>query len=254
MAMLNRVGVGIHYQITGQKTSKVPVLLSHGMAATTAMWEPNLAALAAERQIITWDIRGHGQSDSPDDQALYTEANCVEDMAALLDSQGIARAVIGGLSLGGYLSLAFNLAFPGRVTALMLFDTGPGYRRDEPRQQWNDNVDATAKRMDELGFGALSAGAEVAGAKHRDISGLIRAQRGIMKQFDGRVIESLPTISVPALVLVGAKDQPFLAAADYMAQRIPNAKKVVIEDAGHASNIDQPEAFNRAVLEFLDGI
>src|SRR5271170_3767100 len=141
MTMLNRAGVGIYYEVTGPKTGKAPVLLTHGNTATTAMWEPNLAALAAERQIITWDIRGHGQSDSPDDQAEYTEANSVQDMAALLDSQGADRAVIGGLSLGGYLSLAFNLAFPGRVTALMLFDTGPGYRRDEPRQQWNNNVD-----------------------------------------------------------------------------------------------------------------
>jgi pimeloyl-ACP methyl ester carboxylesterase len=254
MAMLDRAGVSIHYEVTGPKTGKTPVLLSHGMTATTAMWEPNLAALAAERQVITWDIRGHGQSDSPDDQALYTEAASVADMAAVLDTQGTGRAVIGGLSLGGYLSLAFNLAHPERVAALMLFDTGPGYRRDEPRQQWNDNVAATAKRMEELGTGALSGSAEVTAAQHRGISGLIKAQRGIMPQYDGRVIESLPTISVPALVLVGADDQPFLAAADYMAQRIPNARKVVLEDAGHASNIHQPEAFNRAVLEFLDSI
>jgi pimeloyl-ACP methyl ester carboxylesterase len=219
------------------------------------MWEPNLPALAAaERQIITWDIRGHGQSGSPDDQALYTEAASVADMAAILDTQGIERAVIGGLSLGGYLSLAFNLARPERVAALMLFDTGPGYRRDEPRQQWNDNVAATAKRMEELGMDALSGSAEVTAAQHRGISGLIRAQRGIMPQYDGRVIESLPTITVPTLVLVGANDQPFLAAADYMAQRISNARKVVLDDAGHASNIHQPEAFNRAVLDFLDGI
>jgi pimeloyl-ACP methyl ester carboxylesterase len=136
----------------------------------------------------------------------------------------------------------------------MLFDTGPGYRRDEPRQQWNDNVAATAKRMEELGMDALSGSAEVTAAQHRGISGLIRAQRGIMPQYDGRVIESLPTITVPTLVLVGANDQPFLAAADYMARRIPNARKVVLDDAGHASNIHQPEAFNRAVLDFLDGI
>jgi pimeloyl-ACP methyl ester carboxylesterase len=75
-----------------------------------------------------------------------------------------------------------------------------------------------------------------------------------MPQYDGRVIESLPTITVPTLVLVGANDQPFLAAADYMAQRIPNARKVVLDDAGHASNIHQPEAFNRAVLDFLASI
>jgi pimeloyl-ACP methyl ester carboxylesterase len=254
MAMLNRGGVGIHYEVTGTQAGQTPVLLSHGMTATTAMWEPNLPALAAGRQIITWDIRGHGQSDSPDDQGLYTEAHSVEDMAGILDAQGIEQAVIAGLSLGGYLSLAFNLAYPARVKALMLFDTGPGYRRDEPRQRWNGNVAANAKRMEDFGLDALSSSAEVAAAKHRGISGLIRAQRGIMPQFDGRVIESLPSISVPTLVLVGADDDPFLAAADYMATHIPNARKVVLEDAGHASNIHQPRAFNQAVLEFLDSI
>ena len=70
---------------------------------------------------------------------------------------------------------------------------------------------------------------------------------------DARVINSLPDIDVPALVVVGAKDKPFLAARDYMAAKIPGAKKVVIPDAGHAANIDQPEAFNTAVLDFLKG-
>src|ERR1700761_1751988 len=108
MAMLDRAGVSIHYEVAGSKTGKTPVLLSHGMTATTAMWGPNLAALAAERQVITWDIRGHGQSGSPFDHALYTEAASVAYMAAVLYPQGTGRAVIGGLSLGGYLSLAFN--------------------------------------------------------------------------------------------------------------------------------------------------
>ena len=83
MAVLDRAGVSIHYEVTGPRTGKTPVLLTHGMTATTAMWAPNLAALAAERQVITWDIRGHGQSDSPDDQALYTEADSVAFMGRI---------------------------------------------------------------------------------------------------------------------------------------------------------------------------
>ena len=73
----------------------------------------------------------------------------------------------------------------------------------------------------------------------------------MLTQRDGSVIGSLPSIAVPALVLVGARDQPFLAAAEYMAAKIPGATRAVIPDAGHASNIDQPEAFNREVLAFL---
>jgi len=155
-------------------------------------------------------------------------------MAAVLDAAGVERAAIGGLSLGGFLSLMFHLRHPERVAALLLFDTGPGYRRDEPREQWNRRVERTAAAQ--------------------PAAGLALAARGIMAQSDGRVIESLPGIRVPALIVVGADDAPYLAAADYMAQRIPNAMKVVIDGAGHASNVDRPEAFDRAVVQFLEGM
>jgi pimeloyl-ACP methyl ester carboxylesterase len=76
----------------------------------------------------------------------------------------------------------------------------------------------------------------------------------MLTQRDAQVINSLPDIAVPSLVVVGADDAPFLAAANYMAAKIPGAQKVVIPNAGHAANIDQPDAFNRAVLAFLDGM
>jgi pimeloyl-ACP methyl ester carboxylesterase len=89
---------------------------------------------------------------------------------------------------------------------------------------------------------------------HRDASGLARAARGMLTQRDAGVIETLPHIKVPALVVVGADDTPFLAASDYMAAKIPGAQKVVIPAAGHAANIDQPQAFIDAVLPFLDSL
>jgi pimeloyl-ACP methyl ester carboxylesterase len=95
-------------------------------------------------------------------------------------------------------------------------------------------------------------GAETRAAPHRNADGLARAARGMLTQKDARVISSLPEIKVPALVVVGSEDKPFLAASDYMAAKIPGARKVVIDGAGHAANIDRPEAFNSAVLDFLD--
>ena len=74
----------------------------------------------------------------------------------------------------------------------------------------------------------------------------------MLTQTNANVINSLPEIAVPSLVVVGANDVPFLNAADYMAKRIPGARKIVIPDAGHASNIDQPGIFNKAVLDFLE--
>ena len=141
MADLVRDGVRIHYEISGERNDRLPVLLSHGFGATSLMWAPNLPALAAARTIITWDMRGHGRSDSP--ASGYTRQACVQDMAAVLDAAEVGRAVVGGLSLGGNLSLAFRLAHAERVAALMLFDTGPGFRSEQARQRWNDQALAT---------------------------------------------------------------------------------------------------------------
>jgi pimeloyl-ACP methyl ester carboxylesterase len=254
MPTIDRDGVAIHYGITPAAApgGRPPLLLSHGFGATAEMWAGDLPALSRDRAVITWDMRGHGRSDSPDDPDLYSEALSVADMAALLDVAGAGRAVVGGLSLGGYLSLAFHLAFPERVAALVLCDTGPGYRRDEARARWNAMAEQSAANFEQNGMGALGSGAEVTASHHRSARGLALAARGMLAQRDGRVLESLPSISVPTLVLVGSEDQPFLAAADVMAAKIAGATRVVVDGAGHAANIDQPAAFDRAVLDFLD--
>ncbi len=249
MSALNRNGVQIYYEVHG---SGPTVLLTHGYSATAEMWQPNIDALSRHYHLILWDMRGHGQTDSPDDPAAYSEELTVGDMAALLDVHGVEHAVIGGLSLGGYMSLAFQLAHPKRVTALMLFDTGPGYRKDDGRAGWNKRAEATAREYEIKGLAALGRSAEVLTSHHRSAQGLAHAARGMLAQRDARVISSLDSIKVPTLVLAGAKDEPFLAATDYMASKIPGATKVIIPDAGHAANIDQPEAFNRVVLEFLE--
>ncbi len=251
MPTIYRDGVNIYYEAHGQGPA---VLLSHGYGATSAMWEGQIAALSGTHRLIMWDMRGHGATDSPDDQALYTEDASVDDMAAILDAEGIDEAVIGGLSLGGYMALAFNVKYPERVSALMLFDTGPGYNNPKAREEWNVTAVDRAVQFEEKGLDSLGRGAEVQVSKHRSADGLARAARGMLAQFDARVIQSLDSIAVPTLVLVGAKDRPFLAATDYMEAKIPNSKKVVIDDAGHAANIHQPEAFNEAVREYLDSL
>jgi len=250
MPYLDRAGTRIYYEVADGPAGRAPLLLSHGYGASSAMWRPNVAALAADRQVITWDMRGHGRSDSPDDPEQYSHAACVADMAALLDAAGAERAVLGGLSLGGFLSLEFVLEHPDRVDAVMLFDTGPGYRSDQARQQWNDRAFATADRLERDGIAALGGSAE-ADYGHRSARGLALAARGMLAQRDGRVIESLPSVKVPVLVLVGARDKAFLPAAGYLAAKIPGAVQVVVPDAGHVSNADQPGAFNRSVLDFL---
>jgi pimeloyl-ACP methyl ester carboxylesterase len=242
-------GVRVYYEVTGGGDAQ-PLVLSHGFGSSSRMWAGNTAALAANRPVITWDLRGHGRSDSPERQDLYTAEASVADLAALLDETGTEQAVIGGLSLGGYLSLRFYLAHPHRVAALILCDTGPGFRDDQARDDWNARARAQADRIDRDGQAALGGDS----AHHQSAAGVARAARGILTQHDATVIESLPAIAVPALVLVGSRDTPFLGAASYMAAKIPGAKHVLVNDAGHVSNIDAPAEFNEAVLAFLSRI
>ncbi len=254
MPTLDRGGVKLHYETHGPEGAPV-LLLTHGYSATAEMWRGNIAALSAKHRLVLWDMRGHGQSDSPEDQSLYSEAHTVADMAALLDLTGAKQAIIGGLSLGGYMSLAFHASHPARCAALLIIDTGPGFKKDEARAEWNARAEATAKRFEREGLAALSGGsAERRLGTHRGAAGLARAARGMLAQGNDRVIQSLPTIKVPSLVVVGSEDKPFLAASDYMAAKIPGAKKAVIEGAGHAANIDRPEAFDKAITGFLAGL
>jgi len=251
MPVLDRDGVSIHYEITGDGPT---VLLTHGYSASAAMWRENVPALAeAGYRVITWSMRGHGQSDSPDDTALYSADLTVADMNALLDKAGVESAVIGGMSLGGYMSLAFNLKHPERVRALMLIDTGPGFKNDEAREKWNNYARGKGDELLAKGDAALSPSSETR-LQTQNFKGLRNAAYGMLTQHSADAINSLPGIAAPTLVVVGDRDEPFLAASDYMAAKIPNARKVVINDAGHAANVDQPPQFNAATIEFLNAL
>jgi pimeloyl-ACP methyl ester carboxylesterase len=244
-------GIHINYEEHGSP-SGMPILLTHAYAATLQMWEPQFAAFAAYR-VIAWDMRGHGGTDSPPAQEDYSEKLTVEDMAGLLRHLEVERAVIGGLSLGGYISLEFQHSHPDMVRALVLCNTGPGYRKDDARAGWNDFSIGYAKRFEERGLEGLGRGIEIDVTRHyqRSAAGLAFAGRGILTQRDAVVMENLQHIAVPTLIVLGADDQRYKAGGDYLATKLPNARKVVIEQAGHAVNLYQPQQFNEAVLRFL---
>lgn len=244
-------GIKIYFEEHGNPAG-APVLLTHAYAATLQMWRPQFEALSAYR-VIGWDMRGHGGTDSPPAQEDYSEKHTVEDMAALLRHLGIERAVVGGLSLGGYMTLEFQLAHPEMVRALILCNTGPGYRKDEARAGWNDFATGYARRFEERGLEGLGRGIEIDATRQyqRSAEGLAFAGRGILTQRDANVMEHLEQIDVPTLIVLGADDERYKAGGEYMASKIPGARKVVIEQAGHAVNLFQPQQFNDAVLAFL---
>ena len=248
MPTIDRDGVSIHYETHG---SGPPLLLSHGYGATCRMWDGQIAAFADRYRVIVWDMRGHGESGDPREPALYSQALTVGDMAAVLDACGEERAIVGGLSLGGVMSLAFHVAHPERVRgAACCAIPAPAFairRRASSGTSGPRRAPATSRAK---GLAAIGGGAETRLGRHRSARGLAGAARGMLTQHTSDLIDSLPDIAVPTLVLVGSEDKHFLAAADYMAGKIPGAQKVVIPGAGHAANLDQPEAFNRAVEDF----
>ena len=246
-------GIELDYQASG---SGPAVLLSHGYSATRHMWDDQHAALGEQHRVISWSMRGHGETESPADPAQYSADLTVADMRALLAHLGVERAVIGGLSLGGYVSLAFYLAHPEMVRALVICDSGPGYRSADARAAWNQRAQERAAALEARGLETLGKSREVRESLglHRSAQGLAHAARGMLAQEGSRVIDGLSRIAVPTLIIVGDQDQPFLAPCEYMAKKIPGARLEVIRGAGHSSNLDQPEAFNRVLLDFLTGL
>ena len=231
------------------------VLFTHGYQASRAMWEPQKGALVPRYRMVTWDLRGHGGSGAPDDPSRYSQELMLADMGALLDHIGVRSAVLLGHSLGGFASLRFYLDHPERVDALVLFGSGPGFRDADARAKWNEMAERFAGGMEKRGLELLQrAGIEVSGAKHRSAPALAHAARGILAQSDSKVMDALASIDVPVLVIVGSEDKQFIGSSEYMAKKIPGAELVKVEGAAHAANMEQPEAFNAALLAFLDGL
>jgi pimeloyl-ACP methyl ester carboxylesterase len=257
-------GVELAYEDTGGDGPVV--VLTPGFTATLRSWDPTVGALAAAGwRVVTWDVRGHGHTVTPADPALSTIDHVVDDLAALLDHLGVERAVVGGLSFGGYLALAFWCRYPERVRGLLLADTGPGFRNPGAREAWNKIAFARADDIEARGMAALldspgasstlpASRAAMGLERHQDLGALARAVRGFLAQFDGRVMEAIGDIDVPALILVGQEDEPFLPASQVMAAKLANARLVVIPDAGHVANLDQPAAFNQAAVAFLSAL
>jgi pimeloyl-ACP methyl ester carboxylesterase len=246
-----------------------PLILSPGYCQTHENFRPQVEPLvAAGFRVVLWDYRGHGRSGVPEDPAAYSMARVVDDLGRVLDWAAPGRrAALGGLSFGGLASLHFALARPERVRALLLFSSGPGFKKPEAQAGWEAQVGRIADRLEKIGFEGFAEGrsggtaigrrpelpaAQAAGRaiEAQDPRGVARFGRRIAGPVPG-VIDELARIDVPALVLVGALDTAYLRAAEVMSAKLPRARYVVIPDAGHVVNVEQADAFNRALIEFL---
>jgi len=240
-----------------------PVVFLHAFPLNRRMWAPQVTALQDQYRVITIDLRGHGESEAP--MWRYTLDLFADDITALLDHLDIPRATFVGLSMGGYILFALYRRYPERVRALVLADTRAA--ADTPEGK------ATRFSMAQVAYKRGSAAiADLMlpkllspdGMKQhtslvttlRDIitnnqpSGIIGDLMAMEERPDSTPL--LHTISVPTLVVVGEHDSPSPPAEmKGMAEFIPEATFEIIPEAGHVSNLENPEAFNRALLRFL---
>ncbi len=245
-----------------------PVVFSCALGTTHENWRGQVAPLvAAGHRVVLWDYRGHGRSQVPEDPAAYHIERVVEDLGAVLDWAAPGRpAVLGGLSFGGLASLHFALAHPARVRALLLVDSGPGFKKPEAQARWEQSIERTAGFLLAKGAAAYAERARASTVGERPGPAAEAAARAIAAQdpnglahFARRisgpappVIDRLGEIRVPALVLVGENDRDYLRAAEVMAAKLPRAERVTIPGAGHIVNIEAPDAFDAAILAFLE--
>ena len=246
-----------------------PLLLSCASFSTHAHWAGQEAELARFARVISWDYRGHGLSDAPEEPSRYTLTQVVDDLERVhRAAAGDSPAIAAGLSVGGIVSLSYARARPERVRALVLCNTGPGFKNPEALAQWNDMLERAAAKMGEVGLEKYLEGkrasAELLGL-HPDSAWAQRARAGLLcssvpglQRFARGVagpvpnlVDALPEIAQPTLVLVGEHDQNFQRASHVLAAKLPNVERVEIAGAGHVLNLDQPQAFVRELERFV---
>ncbi|MGH9811813.1 MAG: alpha/beta fold hydrolase [Candidatus Acidiferrales bacterium] len=243
-----------------------PVVLLHAFPLSRKMWAPQVEALAPRYRVIAPDFRGHGESGVADEDS--TMERLAEDVRGLLDHLKLERVVLGGLSMGGYVALAFYRRWPELVAALVLADTRASADTEEGRKGRYETA-ALAEREGNaaiadmmvpklLGPATLERKPEVVAAVRAMIleaspAGIAAALRGMAAR--PASFDLLPTIKCPTLIIVGELDGLTPPAdSEAMAKAIPGSTLVRIAEAGHLSNLEQPEEFNSALSGFLNSL
>ncbi len=205
------------------------LVFTHGWANDRSVWEPIASELESDHAITTWDLRGHGGSDTPP-PGSYTRDHALGDLRRVLDTAG-RPAVLAGHSLGGYLCLAHALEHPEDVTGLVLVASGPGFRKAEAREQWNASVRENAARL-----------------------GLAPGVEELSLHVDSEVIDRLTEIGAPVLIVLGERDRRFAAAAGLFERDLDVHRTLIVPDHGHMVHLKAAEACASAIRSFVADI
>jgi 3-oxoadipate enol-lactonase len=264
MAFRSVRGLEMAYEDAGRG---LPVVLLHGFPFDRTLWREQAEELAANsHRVVAPDLRGLGETSLGSEGSTMQEM--ARDVAALMDELQIERAVLGGLSMGGYVALAFCRLFPRRVRALLLADTRPQGDTEEGRQ----NREALAERTMREGMTPVAESmlpkllAPATHMKRPDAVERVREMimrtkpEGAAAALRGMAVRQdqtnwLQNIIQPTLIVVGSEDQITPPAdSQVMNREIRGSRLEVIEGAGHVSNVERPEEFNRALMKFLRDI
>lgn len=256
--------VKIYYEEHGSGT---PLVLAYGIGGNADLWDVNTPALAKHHRVILWEPRGHARSDSPEDPARYSFARWTLDLKCVLDHLGIRKAHVGGLSLGAGITTRFTLRFPARVRSLLV--TNSSSAAGLPLSV--DNIVMRARSIEVTLAQGMDAMAEFAMATNPNVTARLAIDPDAKAEFYAyyrrltpigyanslrallamdHITSELSKIRVPVLLIGGDRD-PSLEPMTVMHKKIKGSRLVVLSPASHFANRDQPDAWNRAALDFL---
>jgi len=253
-------GIEMHYELSVKKDAPVAVL-SHSLASSLVMWDAQMAVLKPHFRVLRYDTRGHGETEAP--PGKYTLDMLADDALRLLDAVGVDRVHWVGLSMGGMIGQCIALKHAERLKSLSLCDTA-AFMPDDNQPVWQEHID-TARNQGLQGL--LQNTMErwfTEPYRHKNPPAVQLIQKHFLKTpVPGYIgcseairvlnyLDQLSRIHLPTLVLVGEEDPGTpVSASQAMHERIPDSRLVVLPSAAHLSNVEQPEAFNKALLGFL---
>lgn len=262
-------GVELYYEETG---SGFPLIWSHEFGGDYRSWEPQVRYFSRRYRVITYNYRGYPPSSVPDDPAAYRSEILIEDLAALMRHLGIAKAHVGGLSMGGNVALNFGIRYPEMAASLIIAGCGSGtvnreafLRECENRTRLFLEKGAGAAADDFAGLASRRGFADKDPRGWAEFLGYVRehSPQGSAHMLRGVQIRrktiyeleaELKTLMVPSLIVVGDQDEPCLEPGLFMKRHIPHAGLVILPMTGHTANIEEPALFNLHVTEFLTAV